>query len=183
MSDEDLKDAPPEQIAEDEEVPRLQFSARELLPVELFEETQEAFGLFSDAEGHLNIRHLYGALRSMGIDATDKDVMVICETHDPDGRGYVDLDQWTVAVARRLAEDGDRRKSFRARLAAGDKGKTGQVTIAHARTVIETFDPAAVESIDIEEMLDSVNYADLGLIDIDEFMDTMVRPLRIESQQ
>lgn len=182
MSDENPGDRTPEYITEDEEVRwmRSKSSMHESLPAGLLEEAHEAFRLFSDAESHMNIRHLYGALRSMGVDATDKDVMTICETHDPDGRGYIDLDEWTVALTRRLAEDGARRERFKARLVAEDSDMTGQVMVTHARTIIETFDSVAIEYIDIEEMLNSLDHA--GLIDIDEFMDTMVRPARLEHQ-
>lgn len=179
MSEEDLQEVA--EIVEDEEIRRPQpdSSAFGLLPAELLEEAREVFGMFSDGAGQMNVRHLYNALRSVGVDATDNDVMAIVEAHDPDGRGYMQLGQWTVALARRLAEDVDRRKRFGAQLAAG-AASGGQVTVGHARAVIETFDPAATTDADTAYMVDSANYAGLGLIDYDNFMATMVRPARLE---
>lgn len=176
MSEEDPQETA--QNEEDEQVRRPRLSVSRLLPADLLEEAREVFGMFSDGAGRMNVRHLYSGLRSVGVDATDNDVMAIVEAHDPDGRGHIDFGQWTVALARRLAEDVDRRDRFGALLAAG--ASAGRATVGHARTVIETFDPAATTDVDTAYMVDAANYAGLGLIDCDDFMATAVRPARLE---
>lgn len=182
MSNKDLQDKTQEQTVEDEKVQRPQVDSLTYrwVPVKLLAEVQDTFEMFCDARGQqMNIRNLNKALRSMGVDATKNDLLAIVETYDPDGRGYIDLDQWTAAIIRRLAEDVDRRDRFRAQLAAGDKDGTGKVTVAHARNVIQTFDPTATTDIDRADMLDSANDGQ-GLIDYKYFMSTMVRPARFE---
>lgn len=155
------------------------------LPDEVLAEAREAFDMFADGGGRMNVRHLYAALRSMGVDATDDDVIAVVDEHDPDGRGHVTADQWTAAMVRRWAEDAARRRRFRGRLAAGDVvsgqgATTGQATVDHVRAVLESFDPAAVTVADLDEMVAAANYAGLGYVDYDEFVATMVRPARLD---
>lgn len=151
------------------------------LPAELLAEVQAAFAMFNDGGGRMNVRHLYTALRAVGVDATDEDVITVAEEYDPTGRGYITGNQWTAAVARRWAEDGARRRRFRAMLAAGDPKSTGQVTVDHVRAVLKEFDPKLLTVVDVNEMVSSMDYAGLGLIDYDEFMDTMVRPAPLDA--
>jgi len=155
------------------------------LPEEVLAEARDAFAMFADGAGRMNVRHLYAALRSMGVDATDDDVIAVVDEHDPDGRGHIAADQWTAAMARRWAEDGARRRRFRGRLAAGDVvdsrgATTGQATVDHVRAVLRSFDPAAVTDADVDEMVAAANYAGLGYVDYDEFVATMVRPARLD---
>lgn len=153
------------------------------LPDDLLAEARASFELFA-VDGLMDVRHLYSALRSMGVDATDDDVIVVVEEHDPDGRGYVDADQWTAAMARRWTEDRARRKRFRGLLAAGDgKAATGQITIAHLRAVLSSFDPSTrAPAIDVDDMVASSNSDGTGYIDYDHFMATMVRPSRLDQR-
>lgn len=150
------------------------------LPDNLLAETQASFELFA-VDGRMNLRYMYSALRSMGVDATDDDVIVVVEEHDPDGHGYITMDQWTAAMARRWTEDRARRKKFRSMLAAGDDAAvTGQVSVAHLRAVLNSFDPTATMPVDVDEMVATSNSADTGYIDYDNFMATMVRPSRLD---
>jgi len=151
------------------------------LPAELLAEVQAAFAMFSDGSGRMNVRHLYTALRAVGVDATDEDVITVADEYDPTGRGYITGNQWAASVARRWAEDGARRRRFRAMLAAGDPKSTGQVTVDHVRTVLKEFDPKLLTAVDVNEMVDSMDYAGLGLVDYGEFMDTMVRPAPLDA--
>jgi len=151
------------------------------LPAELLAEVQAAFAMFSDGGGRMNVRHLYTALRAVGVDATDEDVITVAEEYDPTGRGYITGNQWTASVARRWAEDGARRRRFRAMLAAGDPKSTGQVTVDHVRAVLKEFDPKLLTTVDANEMVSTMDYAGLGLVDYDEFMDTMVRPAPLDA--
>lgn len=153
----------------------------ELLPDELVAEVLEAFALFADHDGRMNVQHLYAALRSLGVDATYDDVMAVVDRHDPDGHGYVTADQWTASMARRWAADGARVARFRALLAAGDVA-TGRATVGHVRAVLESFDPAAVTATDVDRMLAAATDPADGLVDYDEFVATFVRPPRLNRQ-
>ncbi|XP_008185159.1 caltractin-like [Acyrthosiphon pisum] len=144
------------------------------LPAELLAEVQTTFAMFCDARGRMNVRHLYLALRAVGVDATDEDVIAVADEYDPTHRGYITGNQWAASMARRWAEDGARRRRFRAMLAAGDPESTGKVTVDHVRTVLKEFEPK-LTAVDVEEMVTSMDFAGLGQIDYDEFMDTMVR--------
>jgi len=150
------------------------------LPTELLAEVQAAFAMFSDGGTRMNVRHLYAALRAIGVDATDEDVITVVDEHDPKGRGHITGKQWTASVARRWAEDGARRRRFRAMLAAGDPASTGQVTVDHVRAVLAEFDPTVLTAVDAIEMVASTDFAGMGMIDYDEFMDTMVRPAPLD---
>jgi Ca2+-binding EF-hand superfamily protein len=150
------------------------------LPVELLSEAHAAFAMFSDGGDRMNVRQLYKALRALGVDATDEDVITVVEEYDSKGRGYITRNQWTASMARRWAEDGARRRRFRAMLAAGDLTFTGQVTVDHVRAVINEFDPRAVTAVDVQEMVTAMDYAGMGMIDYDDFMDTMVRPAPLD---
>jgi len=151
------------------------------LPPELLAEVQAAFAMFSDGGGRMNVRHLYTALRAVGVDATDEDVITVVDEYDPKGRGHITVNQWTASVARRWAEDGARRRRFRAMLVAGDPTSTGQVTVDHVRAVLKEFDPKLLTAADANEMVDSMDFAGLGMVDYDEFMDTMVRPSPLDA--
>ncbi|CAH1712779.1 unnamed protein product [Aphis gossypii] len=150
------------------------------LPEELLDEARAAFAMFSGDGGRMNVRHLYMALRALGVDATDEDVIAVVDEYDPKGRGYITRNQWTASMARRWAEDGARRRRFRAMLAAGDPTYTGQVTVDHVRAVLNEFDPAAVTAVDVDEMVNTMDFAGMGMIDYDDFMDTMVRPAPLD---
>ncbi|KAF0764781.1 troponin C, slow skeletal and cardiac muscles-like [Aphis craccivora] len=151
------------------------------LPEELLAEARAAFAMFSDGGGdRMNVRHLYMALRALGVDATDEDVIAVVDEYDPKGRGYITRNQWTASMARRWAEDGARRRRFRAMLAAGDPTYTGQVTVDHVRAVLNEFDPTAVTAVDVDEMVTTMDFAGIGMIDYDDFMDTMVRPAPLD---
>ncbi|XP_022160105.1 troponin C-like [Myzus persicae] len=150
------------------------------LPAELLAEAQSAFAMFSDGGGRMNVRHLYSALRAVGVDATDEDVITVVDEYDPTGRGHITGNQWTASVARRWVEDGARRRRFRAMLAAGDPTSTGQVTVDHVLDVLKKFDPKLLTPADAEEMVASMDFAGLGMVDYDEFMETMVRPTPLD---
>ncbi|CAI6355849.1 unnamed protein product [Macrosiphum euphorbiae] len=121
------------------------------------------------------------ALRAVGVDATDEDVITVVDEYDPTGRGYITGNQWAASVARRWAEDGARRRRFRAMLAAGDPKSTGQVTVDHVLTVLKEFDPNLLTDVDANEMVASMDPAGSGLVDYDQFMDTMVRPAPLDA--
>ncbi|CAI6372631.1 unnamed protein product [Macrosiphum euphorbiae] len=151
------------------------------LPAELLAEVQAAFAMFSDGSGRMNVRNLYMALRAVGVDATDEDVITVVDEYDPTGRGYITGNQWAASVARRWAEDGARRRRFRAMLAAGDPKSTGQVTVDHVLTVLKEFHPNLLTDVDANEMVAEMDPAGSGLVDYDQFMDTMVRPAPLDA--
>ncbi|XP_025203127.1 calmodulin-like [Melanaphis sacchari] len=150
------------------------------LPAQLLAEVHAAFAMFSEGSDKMNVRHLYMALRALGVDATDEDVIAIVDEYDPKGRGYITRNQWTVSMTRRWAEDGARRRRFRGMLAAGDSTSSGQVSVSHVRAVLNEFDPKVVTTVDVDEMVTTMDYAGLGMIDYDDFMDTMVRPAPLD---
>lgn len=152
-----------------------------LLSDELLAELRESFELFADS-GQMSVQHLFSALRSMGVDATDDDVIAVVDDHDPDGRGYITYEQWTAAMARRWSEDDDRRKRFRARLAAGDdEVPTGQVTVDHLRSVLLSYVPAELTATDVNRLMG--HYAGRSYVDYDDFMDKVIRPSRLGRHQ
>ncbi|CAI6373899.1 unnamed protein product [Macrosiphum euphorbiae] len=130
--------------------------------------------MFSDGSGRMNVRNLY-------VDATDEDVITVVDEYDPTGRGYITGNRWAASVARRWAEDGARRRRFRAMLAAGDPKSTGQVTVDHVLTVLKEFEPNLLTDVDANEMVASMGPAGSGLVDYDQFMDTMVRPAPLDA--
>ncbi|CAI6376552.1 unnamed protein product [Macrosiphum euphorbiae] len=136
--------------------------------------------MFSDGSGRMNVRNLYMALRAVGVYATDEDVITVVDEYDPTGRGYITGNQWAASVARRWAEDGARRRRFRAMLE--DPKSTGQVTVDHVLTVLKEFDPNLLTDVDANEMVAEMDPAGSGLVDYDQFMDTcMVRPAPLDA--
>ncbi|XP_050538859.1 neo-calmodulin-like [Daktulosphaira vitifoliae] len=137
---------------------------------------KEAFVIFDrNNEDKLNVRELEIALRAFGIDATDDDVVSIVNEYDPNGRGFVTCEQFTMAVANMLAKFKEGCQNLRSLLAAADSDDTGQVGREHVRKVLTEFDKT-LNSEEIDEMLDEIDTAKLGKIDYDEFIAKMVRP-------
>lgn len=148
------------------------------LPAELLAEAQYVFAMFSDVGGRMNVKHLYKALRAMGVDATIDDVITVVDEYDPNGRGHINSNQWIASVARRLAKVGERCRQLREMLAAGDPKSTGKVTVDYLRAVLNEFDTRLTD-VDVNEMVeDCAN--DSGIVDYDEFMETMVRPAPLD---
>lgn len=152
-----------------------------LLPQNLLAEAQQAFELFAD-NGQMSIRHLFAALRSMGVDAKDDDVIAIVDDHDPNGRGYITGEQWTAALMRRWAEDDERRKRFRGQLqqATGDSDvPTGQVTTEQLRSVLMSYVPTELTATDVDLLVACADFAGLGYVDYNDFLAFVVMPSKM----
>ncbi|XP_050423161.1 calmodulin-beta-like [Adelges cooleyi] len=144
---------------------------------ELKEEIREAFAIFDrDGEDKLNVRELEIALRALGIDATDDDVVAIVDEHDPDGRGYVTCDRFTAAVAKMWSENRAQFYKLKERLAGGDTAGNGKVSSEHVRQVVAEFGKT-LNAEEIDQMIDELVRDDF--VDYTEFMTTMVRPPKL----
>lgn len=146
------------------------------VPQELLLEIQESFAMFSDGN-LMSVQQVPDALRSMGVDVAYKDVGAVVQRFEVDGRDHIDNNQWTAAVVERLAKDYDRREQFRALLQDADDKGTGQVTVKHVRHLLNTFEPSSMTAIDADEMVATTEHA--GLINVNEFMDTMLSPAKV----
>lgn len=151
------------------------------IPTALLAELREAFAMFADPSDadRMGVEHLYSAMRAMGADATVDDVVAVVDEHDPDGHGHITFAQWTAAMAARWHGNRSRVRALRAALVAGDPTGSGLVTAEHARSVVAAFDHS-LSAADVALMVAEVDRKGLGLVDYDEFVDSMVRPVKLD---
>jgi calmodulin len=158
-------------------------------------ETREAFSVFDkDGSGNINTDELGAALRSLGQDPTEEELQEMVAEIDTNGSGTVNFEEFCVMMAGNTDEDvnttiplTDEQVSeamtqltdaqiaeFKEGFSLFDKDGSGNINTDELGAVLRELgqDPTEAE---LMEMINEVDGDGTGCIDLQEFLEMMVR--------
>lgn len=140
---------------------------------DITEEIQEAFALFDPEEtGSVPIKDLPTAMRAMGINPTEADMLDIITDVDPENTGLISYQDFQVLMFKKLYST-EAEEDLKDSLRAVDKEGKGFVAPSDLRSVLINLGEKLTDE-EIEEMIREVGTNNEGNIDYNHFLSLMM---------
>eukprot|EP00041_Stephanoeca_diplocostata_P012228 m.204034 g.204034 ORF g.204034 m.204034 type:complete len:305 (+) comp18869_c0_seq3:238-1152(+) len=109
------------------------------------EDAKEAYDVYRDQEFHLPVPQLGNALRALGLNPSELEVMMIVNKYDTNADGYIDPDEWKSIVEDILhfpKDDRDRLRDAFTLLAKNQRDANGDPSISTEELVFVRYSTA-----------------------------------------
>ncbi|KAK2162458.1 hypothetical protein LSH36_98g03025 [Paralvinella palmiformis] len=135
-------------------------------------EIHEAFQLFDkDGSGVISTKELGMAMRSLGQNPTEDQLMAMINEVDVDGSGTVDFPEFVQMMANRI-QCTDSEEEIREAFRVFDKDDKGSISTDELRFVMSHI-PGQLDEADIDQMIEEVDLDQDGKITYEEFAGIM----------
>ncbi|KAH8307057.1 hypothetical protein KR044_004231 [Drosophila immigrans] len=127
--------------------------------------------LVDDKDGNVTHKELARVVRCLGKTANEAQINAMINEVDEDGNGFIDIHEFTTALARKLTDnldDDEVREAFR----IYDKDNTGFISLDHLRSVFWDLDQMIGEE-EVDEMIRFYDVDGDGLLSYEEFVQAL----------
>merc|ERR1712205_140498 len=123
---------------------------------EQVEEVREVFGLFdADQSGAIDCRELKGAMRALGFEVKNEELIKMVSDIDTDGNSTVEFKEFMGMMTGKMGEK-DSREDIVKMFKMFDDDSTNKISFRNLARVAEELG----ESVDDEELQDMINQSD-----------------------
>eukprot|EP00041_Stephanoeca_diplocostata_P012227 m.204024 g.204024 ORF g.204024 m.204024 type:complete len:288 (+) comp18869_c0_seq1:238-1101(+) len=148
------------------------------------EDAKEAYDVYRDQEFHLPVPQLGNALRALGLNPSELEVMMIVNKYDTNADGYIDPDEWKSIVEDILhfpKDDRDRLRDAFTLLAKNQRDANGDPSISTEELVFVAGNLGfKLSESEMKEMIHLVDTNGDGDVQFEEFV-KMVQKLPVYS--
>merc|ERR1712168_515879 len=123
-------------------------------------------------ESQIKVGDIASAMKKMGHNITPEFLEKWEEDIDKDGTGYVEYEEFSILVRRKIQEDEDERE-LKEIFRVLDKEKKGEVNTNELRWILKSLGEELTEE-EIDDMIADVDTDGSGWVDYDEFSKLMM---------